>query len=101
QVKEMTQAAYQHQDVPFEKLVDELQPQRDQSHTPLFQVMFTLTAASREELKLAGLEVSWLESEMHVAKFDLSLAMVEEEGFLAGSISYNTDLFEAATIERM
>ncbi len=101
QVKNVSHAAFQYQDVPFEKLVDELQPPRDPSHTPLFQVMFTLTDASEEKWKLPGLEVSWMESEMHVAKFDLSLSMVEEGGFLAGSISYNTDLFEAATIERM
>ncbi len=101
QVKNMTRNAYEHQDVPFEKLVDELQPPRDPSHTPLFQVMFTLDDALREELKLAGLEVSWTEPETQVAKFDLSLAMTEEEGFLTGAISYNTDLFDAATIKRM
>ncbi|HEV7474838.1 MAG TPA: amino acid adenylation domain-containing protein [Pyrinomonadaceae bacterium] len=101
QVKNVTHGAFQHQDVPFEKLVDELQPPRDPSHTPLFEVMFTLADISQEKLKLPGLRVSWMEQEMHVAKFDLSLSMVEEEGFLSGSISYNTDLFEAATIQRM
>jgi amino acid adenylation domain-containing protein len=99
QVRETTLGAYEHQDVPFEKLVEELQPERSLSRQPVFQVMFTLQDGG--ELKLAGLEVSWMETESDVAKFDLSLAMAEGEGYLSGAIAYNSDLFDAATIKRM
>ena len=65
--------AYAHQDVPFEKLVEELQPERDLSRTPLFQVMFVLQNAAAAELELPGLQLSRLELENTTAKFDLTL----------------------------
>src|SRR5215213_792412 len=100
-VRETALGAYAHQDVPFEKLVEELQPERDLSRSPLFQVMFALQNAPREELQLKDLKLSFIKSANEVAKFDLSLFMFETEQAVRGIISYNADLFEAATIERM
>jgi amino acid adenylation domain-containing protein len=100
-VREVCLGAYAHQDVPFEKLVEELQPEREMSHAPLFQVMFSLQNAWAGQAQLAGLEMRPLEVESGVAKFDLTLGMNETAEGLAGLIEYNTDLFEAETIERM
>ncbi|HKG81332.1 MAG TPA: amino acid adenylation domain-containing protein, partial [Pyrinomonadaceae bacterium] len=100
-VRETALGAYAHQDVPFEKLVEELQPERDMSHTPLFQVLFVLQNASLEQLHLEGLELHPLEVNSEKAKFDLTFTVVEESDGLRAILRYNTDLFEAATIERM
>ena len=101
QTREAALEAYAHQDLPFEKLVEELQPERTLSHSPIFQVMFHLQNAVTEGLSLSGLSMSLLEVETQTAKFDLSLAMAESKQGLAGRLTYNTDLFEAATVERM
>ncbi|MFP2935036.1 condensation domain-containing protein, partial [Pyxidicoccus sp. 3LG] len=91
QVRERTLAAYEHQDVPFEKLVEELQPQRDLSRSPLFQVTLTFQNAPTEPLKLPGLELELLASQSEAAKFDLELGVDESDGGLNGSLGYNTD----------
>ncbi|ACK67646.1 amino acid adenylation domain protein [Rippkaea orientalis PCC 8801] len=101
QVRKTCLEAYSHQDVPFEKLVEEVKPERNMSHSPLFQVMFVLQNAPDEELSLPGLTVSPVEIEYNIAKFDLTLSMAETEKGLAGDWEYNTDLFERKTIERM
>ncbi|MGQ4807003.1 Tyrocidine synthase 3 [Candidatus Entotheonellaceae bacterium PAL068K] len=92
--------AFEHQDVPFEKLVQELQPERHLSHSPLFQVMFVLgnTPASSD---LPGLQLLPWELETHTAKFDLTLRMQEAEQGLTGVWEYNTDLFDASTLARL
>jgi amino acid adenylation domain-containing protein len=100
-VREVTLGAYAHQDLPFEKLVEELQPQRDPGHSPLFQVLFALQNISSEALELPGVTVSRVATERMTAKFDLSLITYEREQRLTGAFEYNTDLFDAATIERM
>jgi amino acid adenylation domain-containing protein len=100
-VREVCLGAYAHQDVPFEKLVEELEPERSLSHTPLFQVMFALQNAPIGALELPGLRLSGMDVGVEIEKFDLTLAMVETEGGLGGTLGYNTDLFDAATIERM
>jgi amino acid adenylation domain-containing protein len=100
-VREMTLDAYTHQDLPFEKIVDELRPQRDLSYAPLIQVLFVLQNASDANLKLIDLDVQPLEINNRTAKFDLSLELVEAEDGLKGSIQYSVDLFNAATIVRM
>src|SRR6185503_21149815 len=100
-VRETALGAYAHQDLPFEKLVEELQPERDMSRSPLFQVMFILQNATAETLKLPGLEASEEGAGNETAKFDLTLGLAEIEGALSGSLQYNVDLFEAATIERL
>ena len=100
-VREVALGGYAHQDLPFEKLVEELQPERDLSRTPLFQVMFGFQSVRRETPELPGLTLSPIEMESGTAKFDLFLSMVEEGDSLRGSLEYNTDLFEDGTITRM
>ena len=100
-VKEICLAAYAHQDVPFERVVEELQPGRDSSRTPLFQVMFTMRDDVKVELRLPGLSASAVALETGIAKFDLTMTLLETEGGLSGKLEYNTDLFERSTIERM
>jgi pristinamycin I synthase-3/4 len=101
QVRERSLGAYVHQDVPFERLVEELQPSRSLSHTPLFQVMFMLQNAPVGELKLQDLTLSEIDTGVSTAKYDLSLSMTESEEGLNGSLIYNTDLFDAETIQRL
>ncbi|MFY4730111.1 amino acid adenylation domain-containing protein [Nitrospira sp. BLG_2] len=93
--------AYSHQDVPFEKLVEVLQPVRDVSRSPLFQVMFDMQNHQPSEVGLPGLNVTPLEIDNQTAKFDLTLTIQETEQGLICSIEYNTDLFEETTIQRM
>ncbi|HEU4557554.1 MAG TPA: amino acid adenylation domain-containing protein, partial [Longimicrobium sp.] len=101
QVREATLGAYEHQEVPFERLVAELQPERSMSHSPLFQVMFTLQNAGAGGGALAGLEVSGVGGATEIAKFDLSLTLSATPQGLRGGLNYNTDLFERGTIDRM
>ena len=101
QITETALDAYAHQDLPFEKLVEELQPERTLSHSPLFQVMFHLQNAVTESLSLSAVSMSKLEVETQTAKFDLSLSMAESDEGLVATFNYNTDLFGAASIERM
>ena len=100
-VREMTLGAYAHQDLPFEKLVAELLPERRLSQSPLFQVLFSYQNMPTSELQFLGLRTVPLEISTDTAKFDLTLTMIEEAGSLMGSVEYNTDLFDAATVERM
>ena len=100
-VREVALGAYAHQDLPFDKLVEELQVPRDLSYNPLFQVMFVLQNAPMEPLQLSGLTLSPLEAETDTAKFDLTLELTEGPEGLTSSIEYNTDLFDSDTIERM
>ncbi|QSQ16101.1 non-ribosomal peptide synthase/polyketide synthase [Myxococcus landrumensis] len=100
QVRLSTLAAYDHQDVPFEKLVEELLPQRDLSRSPLFQVTLTLQNAPEGELSLPGLTLSGLPSSIETSKYDFSLVL-EEGDQLSGTLNYNTDLFDAASMQRL
>jgi amino acid adenylation domain-containing protein/thioester reductase-like protein len=100
-IREMALSAYAHQDLPFEMLVEALQPERDLSYTPLFQVMFVLNNAPTSEVELTGLSVSSLPIESAIAKFDLTLSMENTSTGLVGGWDYNTDLFDGSTIERM
>ncbi|HEY0022716.1 MAG TPA: non-ribosomal peptide synthase/polyketide synthase [Longimicrobium sp.] len=100
-VREATLGAYAHQEVPFERLVAELQPERSLSHAPLFQVMFALQDAENGSGALAGLEVSGVGAAREIATFDLSLALAPTPRGLRGSLNYSTDLFERGTVERM
>ncbi|HEY0733698.1 MAG TPA: amino acid adenylation domain-containing protein [Herpetosiphonaceae bacterium] len=100
-VRDVCLEAYAHQSIPFEKLVEELQPPRDVRHTPWFQVVFVLQNAPREELELPGLMLSPLESERDVVDFDLILELFEGDDGLTGSLAYNLDLFDGATIARL
>src|SRR5207249_8135273 len=100
-VRRVALEAYAHQEVPFERVVEALQPERSLSHSPLFQVMFALQNVPVGELELPGLSLSPLTLESVTAQFDLSLTLSEAEGGLVGVWEYSTELFEAATIERL
>jgi amino acid adenylation domain-containing protein len=100
-VKATALEAFDHQDVPFEKLIEELPVERRLSHSPLFQVMFVLQNAMREELKLPGLKLDLVDIETGTAKFDLLLNLTRTAEGLSGSLEYNTDLFDAETAKRM
>ena len=93
--------AYAHQDLPFERLVEELRPERTLSHAPLFQVMFAFQNTAPPILRLAHLTVTPFDVAPCTAKFDLTLYMVEEAERLTAMLNYNADLFDAATISRM
>ena len=101
QVKTTTLAAYDHQDLPFEKLVEALQPERDLSHSPLFQVKFRLEHAPQETLNLPGLTFKRLPQAVTTAKLDLSVDLYETPNGIVGGFEYNCDLFQAATIQRL
>jgi amino acid adenylation domain-containing protein len=101
QTKEVCLGAYAHQDLPFEKLVEELQPERDLSRSPLFQVLFALQNAPQEALRLEGLSLRPVRVETEIAKFDLSLLISDTAHGLKGVLEYSTDLFEQETIERL
>ncbi len=101
QVKQVALDAYAHQDVPFEQLVEVLQPERNLSHSPFFQVIFILQNAPMANLELPGLSLSINETEYATAKFDLTLSLEETAQGIKGQIEYNTDLFDATTITRM
>jgi amino acid adenylation domain-containing protein len=98
-VRESTLGAYSHQDLPFERLVEELQIERDVSRNPLFDVMFVLDPPAT--IELPGLEVRSWEPHNGTAKFDLTLSMQDSPAGISGMLEYNTALFEAATIARL
>ncbi len=100
-VREVCLGAQAHQDLPFERLVEALQPVRDMSHSPLFQVMFTLQNVPTRERKVAGLCISAVETESRAVQFDLSVDVIEAEGGLEVRHEYCTDLFDASTIVRL
>ncbi|MFP5288489.1 MAG: condensation domain-containing protein, partial [Thermoanaerobaculia bacterium] len=100
-VRAMARGAYAHQDVPFERLVEELQPERHLSYSPLFQVMLVLQNGPMPPLALHGLTLSALDLDTGTAKFDLLLNVWEEAGGLAGRLEYATDLFDHDRAERM
>ncbi|MGB7948960.1 MAG: amino acid adenylation domain-containing protein [Candidatus Binatia bacterium] len=100
-VRKVALDAYGHQDVPFEKLVEELHPQRNFSQSPLFQVFFAFQNAPTTELTLAGLTIDRRRVDRQTSTFDLSLSMTEATGCMNAAIEYNTDLFDGSTIARM
>ncbi|HEY0604518.1 MAG TPA: amino acid adenylation domain-containing protein, partial [Herpetosiphonaceae bacterium] len=100
-VREVCLSAYAHQDLPFEQLIEALQPERDLSRNPLFQVMFALQNAPLSALTLPGLALSPVEVANEIAKFDLTLNLEEGPEGLSGWIEYSTELFTAATMTRL
>jgi amino acid adenylation domain-containing protein len=100
-VKVLAAGAYAHQDLPFEKLVEELEPERQLSHAPLFQVMFVLQNAPVPVLALSGLTLAPLAARSGTSKFDLSLYFWEGGAELACHFEYNTGLFDPATVARL
>jgi amino acid adenylation domain-containing protein len=100
-VREVCLAAYARQDLPFERLVEELRLERDMSRNPLFQVMFVLENISLRAAELPGLTLSAIEADSETALFDLTLQIIDTKQGLTAAFVYNTDLFDAATIARM
>jgi amino acid adenylation domain-containing protein/non-ribosomal peptide synthase protein (TIGR01720 family) len=100
QVKRTAVEAYVHQDLPFDELVQELQPERQAGQNPLFQVMFTVQGAPREVLALAESRIEPVRSEARTAKFDLLVAFEETAEGISGGFEYRTALFDRTTIER-
>jgi amino acid adenylation domain-containing protein/FkbH-like protein len=100
QVKSTLLRAQENQDVPFEKVVEALQPTRSLSHSPIFQVMFVLQSAPRQIAQLPGLRIVEESVPLHTAKFDLTLSLQDSEDGFVGSINYARDLFDASTVER-
>jgi aspartate racemase len=100
-VKEVTLGAYAHQSLPFEKLVDELAPERELGRHPLFQIFFALNNNPGETLELPGLKLGGVAAQEVMSKFDLEMSLIELEEGIQATLIYSTDLFEAATIERL
>jgi len=99
--REVALEAYDHQDLPFEKLVEGLQPERSLSRNPIFQVMFTLQNAPSEVVELPGITIAHQELHTNTSKSDLNLVIWESVEGMSGRIEYSTDLFDAATITRL
>lgn len=94
-------AAYEHQDLPFERVVEELRPERNPGRPPLCQILFVLQVAAQQELRLPGLSIAPFRTPRRSAAFDLLLNMREDEQSLSGTLEYNVDLFEPSTIQEM
>jgi amino acid adenylation domain-containing protein len=101
QQREVALGAYANQDLPFEKLVEEVQPERSLSHTPLFQVLLVLQNAPVEELRLPGLRVKSLDRQTRTSAFDMTMSLIEKAEGLNCSVEYNADLFDVASIVRL
>ena len=100
-VREVALGAYGHQDVPFEKLVEEVQPERDMSRNPLFQVLFQLQNMPWPVGRMGEVEVGLTGAENQYDAFDLEVHLAEAGDELDGRIQYNTELWDAATMERL
>ena len=101
QVRDVALGAFDHQDLPFEKLVEEIQPSRDTSRPPVFQVMFSVQQAANSKLEFPELEVTLQDSYNGTTKFDLTLYVTVSEKGMMFTAEYATDLFNAETIERL
>ncbi|MEC4811934.1 MAG: condensation domain-containing protein [Scytonema sp. PMC 1069.18] len=100
-VREVTLGAYAHQELPFEKLVEELRQERDLSRHPLFQVVFSLQNTPTQALELPGLTLSQFEFDSKTAKLDLEFHLWQDLESLKGQVIYSTDLFDEITVTRM
>ncbi|HEU0302770.1 MAG TPA: condensation domain-containing protein, partial [Longimicrobium sp.] len=100
-VRDTALGAYQHQELPFERLVEALHPDRSLSHAPVFQTLFALQNASPAELRLPGVRMEIVPTESGTARFDLEFLFWEREEGITGTIDYAADLFDRDTVERM
>ncbi|HEX3093000.1 MAG TPA: amino acid adenylation domain-containing protein, partial [Candidatus Angelobacter sp.] len=101
QVRATTLAAYEHQDVPFEKLVEELHPKRDPGRTPLFQTMFIFQNAPQGAIELSGLKLSEIEIASPATKYDLKATATEANNIVRGRLEYRADLFHESSMRRL
>ena len=99
-VRQTTLETFEHKDVPFEKLVQELRPERSLAHSPLFQAMVML-AGPPPDFAMPGLTLAMEPAESGTVKFDLNLALIQEDGRVAGNLGYHSDLFDATTVARL
>src|SRR5262249_55738639 len=99
-VREIVLEAHTHQDLPFEKLVEVLHPERSLSHGPLFEVMFVFTSAPRTVMEVQEISINLLEMNSGTEKFGITFELAEGANELSGLVSYRTDLFDRSTIER-
>lgn len=100
-VRETALGAYAHQDLPFERLVEVLQPERTVSHSPLFQVMFALENPPETPLEFPGMRIAPIAADTQTAKFELTLTVLDSGTDLTAQLEYKTELFDSATIARM
>ncbi|HZF11551.1 MAG TPA: MupA/Atu3671 family FMN-dependent luciferase-like monooxygenase [Thermoanaerobaculia bacterium] len=100
-LRETALAAYAHQDLPFERLVEVLEPERNMSHTPLFQIAFALQEPRLRNLDFPGLAVALFEVESEAAKFDLTLSLTRYGEMVVGWLEYDRDLFDRSTADRL
>jgi non-ribosomal peptide synthetase component F len=100
-VRDVTLNAYAHQDLPFERVIEELQPERDKRMNPLFQILFVLQNSPMSPLDLPGITINKLETNTRSAMFDIMMIMVDSGAGLIGYVVYNIDMFEQSTITRM
>ena len=100
-VRKVTLGGFNHQDLPFEKLVEVLQPERNLSYSPIYQVEFTVQNAPTEALQVPGLTLAPINNEAGTVETDFNFIMWEGEQGLIGSVSYSTDLFDASTIAQL
>ena len=100
-VRRVALEAYEHQDLPFEKLVEEIHPERNLSHSPLFQIVFALQNGPERATDLLGLRVSPVDIRGETVKFDLHLSLVDADQGLKGRMHYCSDIFDRATIRRL
>ncbi|HKI01897.1 MAG TPA: condensation domain-containing protein, partial [Thermoanaerobaculia bacterium] len=101
QVRRHTLEAYAHQDLPFERLVEELQPERDLGRHPLFQTMLAFQGEPGPELRLPGVRAEVRELHTRTSKYDLLLTLADRQGALEGYLEYDADVFDAATVARL
>ncbi|MGQ0541540.1 MAG: amino acid adenylation domain-containing protein, partial [Blastocatellia bacterium] len=100
-VKKVTLEAYEYQDIPFEKLVEELNPERSLSHNPIFQVLFGLHNTPPFVSGASGLKYAPIEISRNVSRFDLSLDLFENENGISGMVEYSNDLFTESSISKL
>ncbi|SFH03155.1 Non-ribosomal peptide synthetase component F, partial [Duganella sp. CF458] len=100
-VRQTLLGAYDHQDLPFEQIVDALQPTRSTSYSPIFQAMFSMNNTPGGALDMVGLEITPLEQARNTTQFDISMMLTEAAGGIGGSISYAADLFDVGTVQRI
>ncbi|HEX5715840.1 MAG TPA: amino acid adenylation domain-containing protein, partial [Thermoanaerobaculia bacterium] len=100
-VRETTVGAYAHQDLPFEKLVEELKPRRDLARSPIFQVMLSLETAASEKQSAGDLILTPLEADIGASRYEWTFFLIDQGDGIGGALEYNTDLFDEATVRRM
>src|SRR5262249_54394884 len=100
-VKDVTLGAYAHQELPFEKLVGDLRPERNLSQHPVFQVALALQNYPEEKLELPGITWTWIGADYITTHFDLTLYLFKDAGKFGGLLEYATDLFDASSIEKL